>query len=257
MTGRILTARVVLPAAMVMLIAGCGGGSTKPRGGKDNADKKIKDAEKSAARSCVLEYTREALKVRESALSDLRGSLSAAETEVSKLMGDLEAFAPDEGGVEKNVDPVRLEELNRQLKAAQDKVSRLGPELAPKLRPLEVAIKRLNELRDRMSSAGAREGLGVCSLVSHEVEPLSPKAPNQRTSKMKLKPEAFVDVLGKDPLEFRLTWRRVVRSNKYTARNPKVSYELSRVDLLSGGIRYQKPVPVKSTDVVPIEEEME
>ncbi len=239
MVGRIVTATVA--GLALMLIAGCGegGASRKPFGGDKDADKKIKANEASAARSCLLTYVKEALVVRESQLAAVSGPLDKAKNELRALERDKQEI--ETGGGDRG----RLPEVTQLLAAARKRLDGLEPQMGPKVYPLKSGIRRLNSLRKALSGGGLVASARFYSVLSHEVEPFNEKQPDRRTSKIRLKPVSFTDVMGSKPLEFKLTWRRAVRSNKYTRRNPKVNYELGQVTLLSGGTKDENPAEVK------------
>jgi hypothetical protein len=223
MSGRLRGALAAL--SLAVLAAGCGddGGGVR----KKPPEEKIKLAEKSAAKSCLLELAKSQMLMVEAERDRVREPLEVAEKQVAGLQAEIEnlqnAEAPDK---------IRLKDLQRQKAEADKLAGKLAEQLADKLQPLEEKVARFNGLRKVLS--GTRP-VRIGKVVSHTVDPLNEKARNTRTSTMELKALSYKDVLGEGNMKFKLTWRRVERKNVYTARNPKVSYELSHVKLIAGG----------------------
>jgi hypothetical protein len=231
---------LVWGAALAALVAGCGGSSNvkgKGRGGSDDAAKKIKRAEKSAARSCVLEHVKQTLLLAEADRDRVREPLTTAEKKVEGFQGEMEELRSS------GSNPIRLAEVQKLLAEAQKEVRSLKVKLAPELDPLEAEVAGWIRLRKGLEGSSQ---FTPCRIKDHTINAFNQKLPNMRTSTMVLIPSSYQFVLGKDPLKFTLYWRRMARKIPYTTKF-KVNYELSQVKLTAGGKRVKQEV-VRPTD---------
>jgi hypothetical protein len=246
MLGRILCGLMGLLAVGLLFGCGDGGASRNPMGKSDEAEKHIKLAEKSAANSCALEYCQTVLRAVEAEIDIVRAPLAKLEAELRAAEGERDNL----GAGETTPDPIMLAAVQAKVAALKGKISGLTRRLSPQLTPLEDRRGMLNSMR-RTLSKGSKGRSRVGKIVSHEVEALNEKAPGQRTSTMTIKPTAYVEVLGSGEMKFKLTWRRMARKMAYS-KKARVSFELARVELISGGKKTMKesgsPVPSDPED---------
>lgn len=209
--------RLTAACLLLALAAGCGDGGkgTGPRGGDELAEKQIKEAAESAARSCLVALARERLLRAESEIAKLEGEVAAAEKPVTEMQEELDkgSAAPDLPG--------RLADARRELARVRARVS-------PRLEPMKRNNGGWQRLLKQMEASGSRKR--HLKIVKHQIDAPNPKNRDERTSTMVLAPMGNKDLLGRENLTFKLTWRKAVRTVGYGKyQKTKVNWELRHV----------------------------